>query len=734
MPVERAQVEPSPLASQPAEFRKKDGSLSKMRSHRGNIPILPQTKLCPHCPAKFTRTTHLNRHLRTHTGERLHRCNSCSSQFTRSDLLARHKKRCNSEQDPSRRKSCVACTESKIKCDRQQPCSKCVSRGKECIFLPVTPSKTTQASVSPSNSQSPPALPALPSLADLSSSLDQTLGPIEGSSSGDTVSDALQRFTSNQGHDLHASGSGLLSTPQTDEMGRGGFASAYTNDFFEPFFSDIFMPRPTSPNSFSRPEDSPRSSDTGNTPDQSLFVTDYIGPTPFFKSVGFFPPETSVGSSVQPAVSNIRSSPGGTSSANADTLSPELQHYIYFFYTAFLIQMPIVHAPTFTIDNKPALLVNAMQACGALYVKTKKAGAFIEQTLATARDSLVQAFATSPKDSSETSELILAVLLLQTIGLFHQKSDQRSSSTIFHGMLVQMIRRAGLLPRNAAWEPGNIDSSNLDAAWRDWAMFEMTKRLLSQSYLLDCCHAIYFATAPSYRIGEYLINLPGEDVLWTAKSAEEWFAILQTASPYGSIQMRLAGANMRRCLDSMLLAELQLLSQPMAITPFGHFVLCHAILRNLFDLCIESRMPVQGNTSDQAAVAKEIYTIQYALHNWLQSWLASPDVPKPGDPNSDPAFVDNALPFYWFGQISLFAYQEGLPPFEPSCPENMKVEARFRLAKQWFKHIRKFLSQSNQDATVFWDELIKERLKSWQFERDNYPEDSEGLLAFFNNQ
>ncbi|KAK0195671.1 fungal-specific transcription factor domain-containing protein [Armillaria mellea] len=714
MPVERAQVEP--LASQPAEFRKKDGSLSKMRSHGGNVPILPQTKLCPHCPAKFTRTTHLNRHLRTHTGERLHCCNSCSSQFTRSDLLARHKKRCNSEQDPSRRKSCVACTESKIKCDRQQPCSKCVSRGKECVFLPVTPSKTTQASASPPNSQSPPALPALPSLADLSSSLDQTLGPIEGSSSGDT------RFASNQGHDLHAPGSGLLSTPQTDEMSRSGFASVYSNDFFEPFFTDIFMPRPTSPNSFSRPGDSPRSSDTGNTPDQSLYATDYMGPTPFFKSVGFFPSETSVGSSVQPAVSNVRSSPGGTSSANIDTLSPELQHYVYFFYTAFLIQMPIVHAPTFTIDNKPALLVNAMQACGALYVKTKKAGAFIEQTLATARDSLVQAFASSPKDSSETAELILAVLLLQTIGLFHQKSDQRSSSTIFHGMLVQMIRRAGLLPRNAAWEPGNIDSSNLDAVWRDWAMFEMTKRLLSQSYLLDCCHAIYFATAPSYRIGEYLINLPGEDALWTAKSAEEWFAVLQTASPYGSVQMRLAGANML------------LLSQPIAITPFGHFVLCHAILRNLFDVCIESRMPVQGNTSDQAAVAKEIYTIQYALHNWLQSWLASPDVPKPGDPNSDPAFVDNALPFYWFGQISLFAYQEGLPPFEPSCPENMKVEARFRLAKQWFKHIRKFLSQSNQDATVFWDELIRERLQAWQFERETCPEDSEGLLAFFNNQ
>ncbi|KAH0827315.1 hypothetical protein J3R83DRAFT_3939 [Lanmaoa asiatica] len=53
-----------PQARTVIEYRK-DGAVSKMRSHKGNIPVLPQTKLCPHCPAKFTRTTHLNRHLRT---------------------------------------------------------------------------------------------------------------------------------------------------------------------------------------------------------------------------------------------------------------------------------------------------------------------------------------------------------------------------------------------------------------------------------------------------------------------------------------------------------------------------------------------------------------------------------------------------------------------------------------------------------------------------------------------
>ncbi|KAL4074324.1 hypothetical protein J3A83DRAFT_4090474 [Scleroderma citrinum] len=143
------------------EYRK-DGTVSKMRSHKGNIPILPQTKLCPHCPAKFTRTTHLNRHLRTHTGERLHRCDTCEAQFTRSDLLTRHKKTCGdpSHANRTRRRSCQACANSKVKCDLQQPCSKCQARGKECVFVirpprSSTAAKTNATTVVPEHSADP---------------------------------------------------------------------------------------------------------------------------------------------------------------------------------------------------------------------------------------------------------------------------------------------------------------------------------------------------------------------------------------------------------------------------------------------------------------------------------------------------------------------------------------------------------------------------------------------------
>ncbi|KAN0090693.1 hypothetical protein V8E55_004259 [Tylopilus felleus] len=131
------------------EYRK-DGAVSKMRSHKGNIPVLPQTKFCPHCPAKFTRTTHLNRHMRTHTGDRSHRCDTCDAQFTRSDLLTRHKKTCgdSSHANRTRRRSCQACADSKVKCDLQRPCSKCQARGKECVFV-IRPSRPSGMSMMP---------------------------------------------------------------------------------------------------------------------------------------------------------------------------------------------------------------------------------------------------------------------------------------------------------------------------------------------------------------------------------------------------------------------------------------------------------------------------------------------------------------------------------------------------------------------------------------------------------
>ncbi|KAG6920065.1 hypothetical protein DXG01_010133 [Tephrocybe rancida] len=528
-------------------------------------------------------------------------------------------------------------------------------------------------------------------------------------------------------------------------------SSVYTSDMFEPFFSSIFNPAPSMPLSedFSWAGLATHTDVFSFGPHASLMSTaaiegydtgqDFDGTQEM--------PTFDVTPTSRLAVGDLRQSPTN----DMDPHEPELQHYLYLFFSAFLSQIPIVHATTFTSDHKPPVLLGAMQACGALFVKTRKASLFITKTLASAREALVQEFAKNPTDSSDQIHLILAVVLLQTIGLFHQLPDQRASSSIYHGMLVMMIRRTGMIAKNASWEPGSLSGASIEVLWQDWIANEMTKRYAAYfscrlrqlkllydraiwwSYLHDCCHSIYFALPSSYHPSEIELNLPCEDALWRATTAAEWYMVLQEPSPYGSSKSRLTGIGMLQTLGT--LSETRLLEAHTPINPFSHFILIHAMLRHLFVTCVEGRLPkgdVAATVSTNDVVNQEIYRLQYALHNWLQSWLNAPELPKVNDVNEEPPFIYNALPFYWLGQVSLLAFQEALPPFEQDSPNNLKVEVRFRLVKQWLRHIRGFLKKGDQVPTLFWDELMKIRLQTWQQEFEGGEEDDQdGLLGFF---
>jgi hypothetical protein len=241
----------------------------------------------------------------------------------------------------------------------------------------------------------------------------------------------------------------------------------------------------------------------------------------------------------------------------------------------------------------------------------------------------------------------------------------------------------------------------------------------------------------AYRLNEMALYLPCEDALWKASTATEWFLALQKPSPYGNTQERLMGVSMQRVLAEF--DQPRTVNTTIPLNPFAHLVLIHAILGTLFTVCVEGRRPISSSSGEPTisgsaneVVDQKVMILQYALHNWLQNWLNSPELPVTTTAGAEPPFICNALPFYWLGQVSILAYQDKYPPFELHSQNYMKVDVRFRLVKQWLKHIRGFLRRRDQAPTLLWDELMGIRLRSWQAEIDGgVGDDQEGLLGFF---
>ena len=155
----------------------------------------------------------------------------------------------------------------------------------------------------------------------------------------------------------------------------------------------------------------------------------------------------------------------------------------------------------------------------------------------------------------------------------------------------------------------------------------------------DCCHSIYFALPTSYHPSEIELNLPCEDALWQAESSPDWLRVLQITSHYGSSRSRLIGVSMPRSLAS--LTGTRLLATHIPLNPFSHFILIHSILRHLFITCIESGVAMAGSSGNNEMVNQEICGLQYALHNWLQNWMNSAELPQVKNSNDEPPFVQN---------------------------------------------------------------------------------------------
>lgn len=683
----------------------------------------------------------------------------------------------------SRRKSCKACADSKVKCDLQQPCSKCQTRGRECVYVSGH-SVSSGSRVAEEESKVPDAFDeelaqmlANPSLA--SSSTARTLTPdgdlnqytvpsVDASAippAGGQLTTPLPSATYTSATvDFAIASSSMFAQIDNPNIAQISMQGAMNNMFgtgemFDDLLGGMFGPsqQMMPPPDFSFPgkgtDAAGASPDAGGSQGSDVSLASTPFPAALF-DLSTLPLSTRHPFDGSPSASSSMassSSPGSSGSASSpgvkdvqgitipDGLSPAcLLTYLSLFFSAYLTNMPIVHAATFVREGRHPLLISAMETCGALYVKTRKAIDFIDQNLARARDELVVEFAkgASSRDWERQIDLVLAADLFQTVGLFHQSSEQRSFSNVYHGIFAMMIRLNGFADKCLEWgAPEDIDASNVEQVWREWAKHETARRGIAVSYMHDCCHCLFFNLRPTYESATFDMYLPCEDALWTASSAEEWLSILRKPSRYGTMQQRLGGPRLQKAYRK-LAEPSEALSPPPVFNPWQHFILVHAVLRELFEEYIEARAPEsEGGQAPGTSGARteyisqdRIFSFQATLHRWLQSWLQSPHSPQYSE--LEPRFVEQALPYYWIAQVAIMAYQERLPPFCTGTIYLVSGEAKFRLMKKWEKHIRNFLRRGGKEPTLSFAELVNVRLRKWDANA-GHEDDSVNLLGFF---
>ncbi|KAK0455638.1 fungal-specific transcription factor domain-containing protein [Desarmillaria tabescens] len=650
-------------------------ALSPSVDPKANGRMLPQNQSCPYCPAKYSRPTHLHRHIRSHTHKRVHKCTMCDSQFVRRDVLNRHMKTCGGSlaANRSKRKACQSCVQSRVKCDRhlQDPCSRCITRGKKCIFI----SDTTGGREN-----------------DITHAFDSS-GTLSSSSSSPP---ACSPFFSVSEDTSNASSPSSLDTPPDwdldDILGLPISQNEETNNEcgWEAFLDKLYSPSYDSSCAIALRNDYsdldfllnfvPTSFEYDNT-DSTLF----LGPPPIADP-------TSV------------------------DLDVDKRRYLCLFFTDFCKQFPLMHQATWNIEGKPPVLVRAMQACGALFVKTRQAAEFIEETL-DSRNLLLQEFAScSPKDRVF---VILAVVLLQTLGLFHQRPETRVASSVYHGMLVMMIHQSGLIAQERSWVVPNIeDDLSLEQSWMEWASHETAKRALLLSYLHDCCYSIYFSKQSSFRTTEFDIHLPCDEELWNAQNPVEWLSVLQAASLCGVDSTMLRGTGFQQALTHLTEAPRIPFSIddpcPSPLNSFSLSILIHVILRDVLSRCAPSDRTL------------------YSLHNWFQLWIQTP---VPARLGQESPLIQNPLPYYWLVQVLLVAIDEGGPEWVADTSRSGK---RYPLLKEWLERIRFFLRQSHDIPVRLWGELMVVRsCQALEVEFDDLSnreaglDQPNGLLSFF---
>ncbi|OWB84607.1 binding protein [[Candida] boidinii] len=192
------------------------------------------------------------------------------------------------------------------------------------------------------------------------------------------------------------------------------------------------------------------------------------------------------------------------------------------FFTNVITVYPIIHLPSFDLDNTNSLLIVCMLVLGASY-DTKE-----NHKIAVRIHDLLRGRLFSSNFFGPIPELWVldAILLIEIFGKFKAGVAQYEMSHLFHGLLINLIRRSGC--ENISISKSDfLHFENIQDSWEYWIKLESKKRLAFSTFIWDVQNSLLFGQTLCMSAFELRLQLPSSSDLWNAATADEWYEIFQ---------------------------------------------------------------------------------------------------------------------------------------------------------------------------------------------------------------
>ncbi|ORY16996.1 hypothetical protein BCR34DRAFT_75745 [Clohesyomyces aquaticus] len=228
-----------------------------------------------------------------------------------------------------------------------------------------------------------------------------------------------------------------------------------------------------------------------------------------------------------------------TPAALAQLTSRFLDSCLHMFFSTFIPMLPVIHRPTFVFrECSPPLLLNAI-AIGSLFLGTSEASAKGDVLWRLAHTAVATSWHTminqrGEHDSCNGVQLVITAFLSQTYAALAKSRTLRMTSQVFHGLGIYWARYCGLfdLPALAPIPSFNDPPDIKYRAWRVWLAREAQLRTLLGLYILDGVIS-QFSGNPTF--AQHMSNVlptPSDECTFNASTHDEWLDRLLQRNPH----------------------------------------------------------------------------------------------------------------------------------------------------------------------------------------------------------